>query len=80
MSIIKDIIYNKKISLALDSGSAKGMAHIGVIETLEKEGYQITAVAGTSMGAIVAAYYCLGKLDILKSWLTGLNKKYIYDI
>lgn len=75
MSIIKDIIDNKKISLALDSGSAKGMAHIGVIETLEKEGYQITAVAGTSMGAIVAAYYCLGKLDILKSWLTGLNKK-----
>ncbi len=51
------------------------MAHIGVIETLEKEGYRITAVAGTSMGAIVAAYYCLGKLDVLKSWLTGLNKK-----
>lgn len=75
MSIIKDVIDNKKISLALDSGSAKGMAHIGVIETLEKEGYQITAVAGTSMGAIVAAYYCLGKLDVLKSWLTGLNKK-----
>lgn len=75
MSIIKDIINNKKISLALDSGSAKGMAHIGVIETLEKEGYKITAVAGTSMGAIVAAYYCLGKLDVLKSWLTGLNKK-----
>ncbi len=75
MSIIKDVIDNKKISLALDSGSAKGMAHIGVIETLEKEGYQITAIAGTSMGAIVAAYYCLGKLDVLKSWLTGLNKK-----
>lgn len=75
MSIIKDIMDNKKISLALDSGSAKGMAHIGVIETLEKEGYQITAVAGSSMGAIVAAYFCLGKLDILKSWLTGLNKK-----
>lgn len=75
MSIIKDIIDNKKISLALDSGSAKGMAHIGVIETLEKNGYKITAVAGTSMGAIVAAYYCLGKLDVLKSWLTGLNKK-----
>lgn len=75
MSIIKDVIDNKKISLALDSGSAKGMAHVGVIETLEKEGYQITAVAGTSMGAIVAAYYCLGKLDVLKSWLTGLNKK-----
>ena len=32
MSIIKDIIYNKKISLALDSGSAKGMAHIGLFK------------------------------------------------
>lgn len=69
------VLSNKKISLALDSGSAKGMAHIGVIETLEKKGYEITAVAGTSMGAVVAAYYCLGKLDVLKSWLTGLNKK-----
>lgn len=69
------VLSNKKISLALDSGSAKGMAHIGVIETLEQKGYEITAVAGTSMGAVVAAYYCLGKLDVLKSWLTGLNKK-----
>lgn len=72
---ILNYIKNKNISLALDSGSAKGMAHIGVIETLEKEKYNITAVAGTSMGAIVAAYYALGKLDILKSWLTSLNKK-----
>ncbi len=69
------IFNSKEVSLALDSGSAKGMAHIGVIEELEKSGYKIKAVAGTSMGAIVAAYYCLGKLDILKEWLTGLNKK-----
>ena len=64
------IFSNKKISLALDSGSAKGMAHIGVIEELENKGYKITAVAGTSMGAVVAAYYSLGKLDVLKNWLS----------
>lgn len=69
------IFSNKKISLALDSGSAKGMAHIGVIEELENKGYNITAVAGTSMGAVVAAYYSLGKLDVLKNWLLSLNKK-----
>ena len=69
------IFSNKKISLALDSGSAKGMAHIGVIEELEEKGYKITAIAGTSMGAVVAAYYSLSKLDILKNWLLSLNKK-----
>lgn len=69
------IFSSKKISLALDSGSAKGIAHIGVIETLEESGYIIEAVAGTSMGAVVAAYYCSGKLDILKEWLTSLSKK-----
>ncbi len=69
------IFNNKRISLALDSGSAKGMAHIGVIEELEKNGYNITAIAGTSMGAVVAAYYCFNRLDVLKKWLTGLNKK-----
>ena len=69
------IFSNKKISLALDSGSAKGMAHIGVIEELEEKGYKITAIAGTSMGAVVAAYYSLSKLDILKNRLLSLNKK-----
>lgn len=69
------IFSNKKISLALDSGSAKGMAHIGVIEELESDGYKISAIAGTSMGAVVAAYYSLGKLDLLKNWLLSLNKK-----
>lgn len=69
------VFSTKRIALALDSGSAKGMAHIGVIEELESKGYTITAVAGTSMGAVVAAYYSLGKLDILKNWLLSLNKK-----
>lgn len=69
------IFSTKKIALALDSGSAKGMAHIGVIDELENKGYTITAVAGTSMGAVVAAYYSLGKLDVLKNWLLSLNKK-----
>ena len=37
---------SKKIALALGSGGARGLAHIGVIKTLLKNGYEITAIWG----------------------------------
>jgi NTE family protein len=48
------------ITLALGGGGAKGNSHIGVIRRLEKEGFRIKGVAGTSFGVIVAALYALG--------------------
>lgn len=48
------------ISLALGGGGAKGNSHIGVIRRLEAEGYNIRAVAGTSMGGIVGVFYAAG--------------------
>lgn len=48
------------IGLALSSGGAKGLAHIGVIQVLEENGIPIEAVAGTSMGAYVAAMWAAG--------------------
>jgi NTE family protein len=48
------------ISLALGGGGAKGNSHIGVIRCLEKEGFKIQAVAGTSFGGIVAVFYAAG--------------------
>jgi len=48
------------ITLALGSGGAKGYSHIGVIRRLEKEGYCIQAIAGTSFGALVGIFYSLG--------------------
>jgi len=50
----------KKISLALGGGGMKGFAHIGVLRQLEKEGFQIQAIAGTSAGGIVGALYAYG--------------------
>jgi len=50
----------KKLTLALGGGGMKGFAHIGVISQLEKEGYKIEAIAGTSAGGIVGALYALG--------------------
>ena len=48
------------ITLALGGGGARGNAHIGVIRRLEKEGFHISAVAGTSFGGIVAVFYAAG--------------------
>ncbi|MCZ2126945.1 MAG: patatin-like phospholipase family protein [Anaerolineales bacterium] len=49
-----------EISLALGGGGAKGNAHIGVLRRLEKEGYKIASVAGTSFGGLVAILYAVG--------------------
>ncbi len=50
-----------EIALALGGGGAKGNAHLGVIRVLERAGFCIRAVAGTSFGGMVAAFYALGK-------------------
>ena len=49
-----------KIALALGSGSAKGLAHIGVIQVLEENHIPISAVAGTSAGAFIGALWAAG--------------------
>ncbi|MCZ0754207.1 patatin-like phospholipase family protein [Anoxybacillus sp. J5B_2022] len=49
-----------KIGLALGSGGARGFAHLGVIKVLEEEGVPIDYIAGSSMGALVAALYASG--------------------
>ncbi len=48
------------ITLALGGGGAKGNSHIGVLRRLEKEGYRIRSVAGTSYGGLVAVLYAVG--------------------
>ncbi|MFH2020688.1 MAG: patatin-like phospholipase family protein [archaeon] len=50
-----------KIGLALGSGGARGLAHIGVIKVLKKEGIKIDYISGTSIGSLVGAYYALNQ-------------------
>lgn len=64
----------QKIALVLSTGGARGIAHIGVIEELERQNYEITSIAGCSMGALIAAAYSTGKLQELKRHLQELNK------
>jgi len=47
------------IGLALGGGGARGLAHIGVLKVLEREGIPIDVIVGTSMGALVGAAYAV---------------------
>src|SRR3972149_10525155 len=47
----------KKGGIALSGGAARGLAHIGVLEVLQKHGIPIDLIAGTSAGAIIGASY-----------------------
>jgi NTE family protein len=49
-----------KLGLALGAGGAKAFAHAGVIQALERAGYCVDYVAGSSMGAVVAVWLALG--------------------
>lgn len=54
-------LFKKKIGLALGAGSAKGLAHIGVIKELEKNNISIDYIAGTSIGSVIGGLYALTK-------------------
>jgi NTE family protein len=49
-----------KIGLALAGGGARGLAHIGVLQWLEEHRIPVDYIAGTSMGALVGAYFATG--------------------
>jgi NTE family protein len=61
-----------RIGLALGSGAARGWAHIGAIRALEERGVKPDVICGTSIGALVGAFYASGELEKLETWVTGL--------
>ncbi|MBV6656298.1 MAG: patatin-like phospholipase family protein [Devosiaceae bacterium] len=48
------------ISLALGAGGARGLAHVHVVKALDDLGVKVSAITGTSIGAIVGAFYAAG--------------------
>ena len=70
----------KNVRLVLGSGGARGMAHIGVIEALEKYGYEVKEVVGCSMGAVVGGIYAAGYLQEYKHWLISLTKLDVFRL
>ena len=62
------------VALVLGSGGARGNAHIGVIQILEEQGFDIISVSGCSMGAVVGGMYAAGKLPAFTEWVSGLSR------
>lgn len=70
----------KKVQLVLGSGGARGIAHIGVIQRLLEDGYEIVEVVGCSMGAVVGGMYCSGHMQEYTEWLLKQSKTDIYRL
>jgi len=65
-----------KIGLALSSGAARGLAHIGVLSVLEREHIPVDMIAGTSSGALVGAIYAQGtSVSQMKNLAIDLGSK-----
>ncbi|HIE1218735.1 TPA: patatin-like phospholipase RssA [Serratia marcescens] len=62
-----------KIGLALGAGSAKGWAHIGVINALKKLGIEVDIVAGCSVGALVGAAFASHRLPVMEQWVRSFS-------
>ena len=70
----------KNVALVLGSGGARGVAHIGVINELVSQGYNITSISGTSMGALVGGMYATGNLKTFEEWMCSLSKLDVFNL
>ena len=78
--VVRNIAAMKDVALVLSSGGPRGWAYIGAIEELISRGYNITSVAGTSIGSLVGGIYAAGKLKELKEWLFTLDAWKVFDL
>ena len=70
----------KNVALVLSSGGARGIAQIAVIDELISNGYTITSVAGSSVGALVGGLYASGKLTDYKNWISRLDYWDVFNL
>ncbi|QEA14155.1 patatin-like phospholipase family protein [Comamonas flocculans] len=67
-----------RLGLVLGSGSARGWAHIGVLQVLQEEGVRPDVVCGASIGALVGAAYAAGELERFADWVQSLGMREVF--
>lgn len=70
----------RDVALVLGGGGARGYAHIGAVEVLLERGYNITSIAGTSMGALVGGLVAARKLQELKQIVLNISRRQILSL
>ena len=68
------------VTLVLSGGGARGIAHVGVIEELERRAYKIASVTGTSMGSLVGGIYADGAMDAFREWMLSLDRRKVLGL
>ncbi|MCY8521725.1 patatin family protein [Bacillus atrophaeus] len=69
-----------KIGLALGSGGARGLAHLGVLSSLHKHQIQVDMIAGSSMGALVGSFHAAGHdVETMKKVAKAFKKRLYAD-
>lgn len=70
-----------KVSLVLGAGSARGLAHIGVIQVLEENNIPLDFIVGSSMGAMVGGVYACGvDMKMLGRMLYHIDMNILFDV
>jgi NTE family protein len=69
-----------RLGIALSSGSARGWAHIGVLQALAARGLRPEVVTGASVGALVGAAFAAGRLDDLERWVCTLTQRDVWRL
>ena len=54
--------------------------HIGVIEELLAQGYEISSLAGCSMGALVGGIYATGRLPQFRQWMKSITRRRMFEL
>jgi len=63
----------RTVAVVLGSGGARGYAHIGALQVVRERGFEIVAISGSSMGALVGGVHAAGCLDEYTAWVTRLR-------
>jgi len=69
-----------RLGLALGSGSARGWAHIGILQALEEHGLRPEVITGASVGALVGAARAAGRLADLEEWVCTLTQRDVWRL
>ncbi|MEQ8200805.1 MAG: patatin-like phospholipase family protein [Syntrophomonadaceae bacterium] len=72
---------NPRVALVLGAGSARGLAHIGVLQVLQENGIGFDFIVGSSMGAMVGCIYACGaNLYMLDKLIENMNTRMLLDL
>lgn len=77
---IESVADGVRAAVVLGSGGARGYAHVGALQVLQERGFEVVAIAGTSMGALVGGVAAAGRLDAYTDWALSLTQREVWRL